>query len=163
MTLTEAVFAVSESHPDKRRFRFETVTRPRLNKKSRATGEPTNFVVEVRSRFAADLGASYEKEVNDAREAQGLARDFEAQKPRGKHYVNGTNWLMESDTEPGKYYAALSGFADRETTYYVDGVEATPERLADLRANYLPASRPSASPVEWRTYSLDSITSITPA
>lgn len=162
MTLPEIMFAVAESHPDCRRFRFETLTRPALTKKNRTTKEPTNFVVEIRSRFVASLGVNYEDEVNAVRESQGLARDFEARKPSGKHYVNGTNWLMEADKTPGKFYAALSRFEGRETTYLVDGVPATPEQVEDLKANYLP--KPGApSPVEWRTYSVESIVSAVPA
>ena len=162
MTLPEIMFAIAESNPDCRRFRFETLTRPALTKKNRTTKEPTNFVVEIKSRFTASLGVNYENEVNAVREAQGLARDFEAQKPSGKHYVNGTNWLMEADKTPGKFYAALSRFEGRETTYLIDGVPATPEQVQDLKANYLP--KPGApSPVEWRTYSIDSIVSAVPA
>ena len=162
MTLPEIMFAIAESNPDCRRFTFETLTRPALTKKNRTTKEPTNFVVEIRSRFTASLGVNYEKEVNDLRESQGQARDFEAQKPSGKHYVNGTNWLMEADKTPGKFYAALSRFEGRETTYLIDGVPATPEQVQDLKANYLP--KPGApSPVEWRTYSIDSIVSAVPA
>ena len=161
MTLPEIMFTIAASNPDCRRFRFETRTRPALTKKNRTTKEPTNFVVEIRSRFTASLGVNYEKEVNDLRESQGLARDFEAQKPSGKHYVNGTNWLMEADKTPGKFYAALSRFEGRETTYLIDGVPATPEQVQDLKANYLP--KPGApSPVEWRTYSIDSIVSAVP-
>ena len=162
MTLPEIMFAIAESNPDCRRFTFETLTRPALTKKNRTTKEPTNFVVEIRSRFVASLGVNYEKEVNDLREAEGQARDFEAQKPSGKHYVNGTNWLMEADKTPGKFYAALSKFEDRQTEYFIDGVLATPEQVEDLKANYLP--KPGApSPVEWRTYSIDSIVSAVPA
>lgn len=162
MTLPEIMFAIAESNPDCRRFRFETLTRPALTKKNRTTKEPTNFVVEIRSRFVASLGVNYEDEVNAVREAEGKARDFEAQKPSGKHYVNGTNWLMEADKTPGRFYAALSRFEGRETTYLVDGVEATPEQVEDLKANYLPKPG-KPSPVEWRTYSIDSIASAVPA
>ena len=162
MTLPEIMFTIAESNPDCRRFTFETLTRPALTKKNRTTKEPTNFVVEIRSRFTASLGVNYENEVNAVRESQGLARDFEAQKPSGKHYVNGTNWLMEADKTPGRFYAALSRFEGRETTYLIDGVPATPEQVEDLKANYLP--KPGVpSPVEWRTYSIDSIVSAVPA
>ena len=162
MTLPEIMFTIAESNPNCRRFMFETLTRPALTKKNRTTKEPTNFVVEIRSRFTASLGVNYEKEVNDLRESQGLARDFESQKPSGKHYVNGTNWLMEADKTPGKFYAALSRFEGRETTYLIDGVPATPEQVQDLKANYLPKPG-TPSPVEWRTYSIDSIVSAIPA
>ena len=162
MTMTEIVFAVSESNPDCRRFRFETSTRPKLLAKSRATKAPTDFTVEIRSSFTACLGVNYETEVNDVLESQGLTRDFESQKPSGKHYVNGTNWLMESDSAPGRFYAALCRFEDRTSEYLINGVPATPEQIEDLKANYLP--KPGAKKlVEWKTYSIESITSVTPA
>jgi hypothetical protein len=161
MNLTEILFAIAESNPNCKRFRFETVTHPVLTKKNRTTKEPTNFTVEVRSQFIASLGVNYENEVNNLREAQGLARDFEAQKPTGKHYVRGTNWLMEADNTPGKFYAALSRFEGRITTYFINGVPATPEQLEDLRINYLPKpGKPSL--VQWRTYSIEGIVSAVP-
>ena len=161
MNTPNLILKVNEATPTCKRFQFETLTRPKLTKKNRTTHEPTTFVVEVRSKFTACLGVDYEKEVNDVLESQGHARDFEAQKPAGKHYVNGTNWLMESDTTPGKFYVALSKFEGRETKYFVDGVEATPEQIADLKVNYLPKTG-APSLVEWRTYSVESITSVEP-
>lgn len=166
MNLTEIVFAIAESHPNCKRFKFATVTHPALTKKNRTTKEPTNFTVEVCSTFTASLGVNYEKEVNDRLEEAGKPRDFEAQKPSGKHYVNGTNWLMEADATPGKFYAALSRFENRTSTYYINGVEATPEQVADLKANYLPkySAKPSDKPVvEWKTYSIENIISAIPA
>lgn len=163
MNLTEIIFAVSESNPDCKRFKFTTVTHPALTKKNRTTKEPTNFTVEIRSSFIASLGVNYENEVNDKLEADGKARDFEAQKPTGKHYINGTNWLMEADNTPGKFYAALSRFEGRHTEYFIDGVLATPEQLANLKENYLPKSSGKPVLVEWRTYSIENITSAVPA
>ena len=63
---------------------------------------------------------------------------------------------------PGKFYVALSRFSDRQTAYFINGIEATAEQLADLKVNYLP--KPSNKPVlvEWKTYSADSIVEITP-
>lgn len=163
MNLTEIVFAIAESHPNCKRFTFKTVTHPTLTKKNRTTKEPTNFTVEVRSTFTASLGVNYENEVNNVLEANGKPRDFEAQKPSGKHYVKGTNWLMEADATPGKFYAALSRFADRKSTYYINGVEATSEQLADLKANYLPKSSGKPVLVEWKTYSIENIIEAVPA
>lgn len=162
MNIADMVLVVAEANPNCKQFRFKTVTHPALTKKNRTTKEPTNFTVEIRSTFTASLGVNYENEVNSVLEAAGKPRDFEAQKPSGKHYVNGTNWLMESDTVPGKFYVALSRFSDRQTAYFINGVEATPEQLADLKVNYLP--KPSNKPVlvEWKTYSADSIVEITP-
>ena len=162
MNIADMVLVVAEANPDCKQFRFKTVTHPALTKKNRTTKEPTNFTVEVRSTFTASLGVNYEDEVNSVLEAAGKPANFEAQKPSGKHYVNGTNWLMESDTVPGKFYVALSRFDNRQTAYFINGVEATPEQLLDLKANYLP--KPSSKPVlvEWKTYSADSIVEIAP-
>jgi len=163
MKLTDIVFAIAESNPDCKQFRFATVTYPKLTKKNRTTKEPTNFTVEVRSSFIASIGVNYAAEVNQVLESQGKPADFTAQKPSGKHYINGTNWLMESDTVPGKFYVALSRFSDRRSEYFINGVPATPEQLADLRANYLPKPSANAPVVEWKTYGIESIVSAIPA
>jgi len=161
MNMTEIVLQVLESNPNAKAFKFKTRTVPKLNKKSRADGTPTDFVVTVESEFKACLGVNYQDEVNQALVESGQQAGFQAQKPAGKHYVKGTNWLMEADKTPGKYYVALSRFSDRTTKYLVDGVEADAEKVADLKANYLPKSGP-APLVEWKTYSVDSIVSAEP-
>jgi hypothetical protein len=143
-----------------KQFKFITRTRPKLNKKNRTTKEPTTFSVEIKSEFTASLGVNYQNEVNMIRESQGLSCDFEAKKAPGKHYAYGTNWLMEADNTPGKFYIALSKFENRTTTYLIDGVPATPEQIEDLKINYLPKSSSKPSPIEWKTYSIDSIESV---
>lgn len=160
MNVSDIILTVTESTPDCKQFKFKTCTYPKLTKKNRTTKEPTNFTVEIHSEFTASLGVNYENEVNNILEAEGKPRDFEAQKPTGKHYVNGTNWLMESDNTPGKFYVALSRFANRTTKYMIDGVEATPEQIENLKTNYLPKSNGPKPIVEWKTYSIESITSI---
>lgn len=165
MTLTEITFAIAESNPDCKRFKFTTRTIPYTRKTGRVSKLPLTSVVEKRSEFIASLGVNYEKEVNDILESQGKPRDFEAQKASGKHYVNGTNWLMEADKTPGKFYVALSRFAERKSKYYIDGVEATPTQLEDLKTNYFSEYKKPAGDkpvVEWQTYSIDSIISAVP-
>lgn len=160
MNTPELILAVSEAKPDCKRFRFVCRTKPALTKKNRTTREPTTFEVEKTSTFTAALGVDYEKEVNDLLESEGHARDFEAKKPSGKHYVNGSNWLMESDKTPGKFYVAVSRVEDMRVVYAVDGVEATPEQVEDLKTNYLPKS--STGLVPWFTYSAESVVSVEP-
>lgn len=163
MNMTEIVLKVLESNPNAKSFRFKTRTTPKLTKKNRTTGEPTNFTVTIESEFTAALGVNYQDEVNRVLSETVCEHPaFVAQKPAGKHYVNGTNWLMEADNAPGKFYVALSRFSDRTTRYLVDGVEATPERVEDLFANYMPKKSPNAPVVEWRTYSVESIVSAEP-
>jgi len=160
MTITEIVLKVQKSNPDRETFAFKTLTKPALTKKSRATKKPTDFVVTVESTFKAKLGADYTEEMNAALAKEGRPADFVAQKPAGKHYVNGTNWLMESDTTPGKFYVALSRFSDRTTKYLIDGKEATPEQVTDLKVNYLPKAPEKPCLVPWRTYGLDSLVAV---
>ena len=158
MNMTDIILKVSTSNPNCKRFRFVVKTSPRLNKTNRTTKEPTNFSVEKQSEFIASIGVNYEDEVNNILESQGLARDYKAQKAPGKHYVNGTNYLMESDKTPGKFYIALSRFENSTTTYKIDGVVATPEQVENLKTNYLQKTTPNLVP--WRTYSIESIESI---
>jgi hypothetical protein len=163
MNLTDITLAIAESNPSPKQFKFTTRTYPKLNKKNRTTKEPTTFTVEKRSEFIASVGVNYEKEINDLLESQGKPRDFNAQKAAGKHYINGTNWLMESDNKPGVFYIALSRFANRSSKYYINGVEATPEQVADLKVNYLPKSKESTNDkpvIEWLTYLIDNIISV---
>jgi hypothetical protein len=163
MNLTDITLAIAESNPDAKRFKFTTRTYPKLNKKNRTTKEPTTFTVVKQSEFIASVGVNYEKEINDLLESQGKPRDFNAQKASGKHYINGTNWLMESDNKPGVFYIALSRFSDRKAIYYIDGVEATPEQVTDLKENYLPKSKESTNDkptIEWLTYLIDNIISV---
>ena len=173
MNLTDITLAIAESNPDSKQFKFTTRTYPKLNKKNRTTKEPTTFTVEKRSEFVASVGVDYEKvvgiiaggkkEINDLLESQGKPRDFNAQKASGKHYINGTNWLMESDNKPGVFYIALSRFTNRSSKYYINGVEATPEQVTNLKENYLPKPKESTNDkptVEWLTYLIDNIISV---
>jgi len=161
MNITETILKVQQSNPDCVQFKFKTRTSPKLTKKSRATGKPTDFSVVVESEFKACLGVDYEAEMNEALKKEGAENpDFKSKPASGKHYVNGTNWLMESDSTPGRFYVALSWFADRTTKYLIDGKEATPEQVADLKVNYLPKAPEKPCLVPWRTYGLDSLVSV---
>ena len=157
MTKTEIQNAITTTPA---RYAFEVRTAPALTKKNRTTKAPTTFTVEKRSTFTAVAGACYQDEVNKVRESQGLAKDFVAAPPSGKHYVDGSSWLMEADRTPGKFYAALSAFEDQHTEYYIDGVLATAEQVEDLKTNYLPKASPVTTPVTWRTYGIDGITKV---
>jgi hypothetical protein len=141
-------------------YGFETVTEPKLTKKNRTTKEPTNFVVTIHATFSAMLGISYENAVNNAKERNGEARDFEAQKPFGKHYVEGSKYLMQSDKDESKYYLALDKVGGVKKTYLINGREATPEEIEDLKVNYLP--KPSSHPygITWRTYGIEGIVKV---
>ena len=141
-------------------YGFETITSPKLLKKSRATGEPTNFTVQIHATFSAMIGISYENAVNNARERNGEARDFEAQKPFGKHYVEGSRYLMQADKDPNKYYLAIDKVGGMKKIFLIDGREASPEEIENLKANYLPKPSADKNGVSWRTYGIESILKI---
>lgn len=156
MTRAEIEAAITETPA---RYAFVVEKMPALTKKNRTTKEATTFTVVKKSTFTAIVGANYEAEVNKTLAESGKPADFKAQKPSGRHHVEGNNYLLESDRQPNTFYLALTKFEDQKTTYYIDGRLATPEEVQDLKTNYLPKSGPSTGPVEWRTYGLESITS----
>ena len=136
-----------------------------MTKKSRATAEPwTKGEVTIQASFSAKLGVCYENCVNNAKERLGEARDFEAQRPRGKHYVDGSKWLMTDDATGEKFYIALDKIGGADKKIFIGDREATEEEAADLKENYFPkVSANSAAAqygVTWRTYGVDSIVSI---
>jgi hypothetical protein len=141
-------------------YGFETITEPKLTKKNRTTKEPTNFVVTIHATFSAMLGINYENAVNNHRERNGLERDFVAQKPFGKHYVEGSKYLMQSDKDENKYYLALDKVGGVKKIYLINGREATPEEIEDLKANYLPKVSPHPYGINWRTYGIEGIVKV---
>lgn len=162
MTKNEVVNAVSAlARPAGAFYGFTTVTHPKMNKKSRATGEAwTKGEVTIQASFSAKLGVNYENCVNNAKERLGEARDFVAAKPFGKHYVEGSNYVMEADKTPGKFYVAVDAVGGADKTIFVGDRPATEEEIVDLKANFFP--KPSANPygVTWRTYGVESIKEI---
>lgn len=164
MTKNEVVAKVEAlARPMGAFYGFTTLTHPKMNKKSRANGEPwTKGDVTIQASFSAKLGVNYENCVNNAKERLGEARDFEATKPFGKHYVEGSKYVMEADKTPGKFYVALDAVGGAEKTIFVGDRPATEEEVVDLKANFFPT--PSASSnnygVTWRTYGVDSIVEI---
>lgn len=146
-------------------YGFETVTTPKMNKKSRATKEPwTKGVVTIHSKFSAKLGVSYENCINNAKIRAGETPDFETSKPKGKHYVDGSKWLMVSDTDETKHYVALDKVGGKDVTIMIGDRVATDEEVADLKANFFPAmSNNSVADkygVTWRTYGVESIKAV---
>ena len=160
MNTTQLNDIVAQATTPRARFLFETLTTPKLTAKNRTTKAPTTFTVQIRSRFRADLGVNYETEVNNVLAFEGKPQDFRAQAPKGKHYVSGSNWLMQADADPNKYYVALSSVSDKTTEYLIDGRTATPAEIEDLKVNYLPKQSDKPVLVPWRTYSVESIQSM---
>ena len=141
-------------------YGFETLTTPRLTKKNRTTKKPTDFTVQIHATFSAMLGVCYENAVNNAKERAGEERDFVAQKPFGKHYVGDSRWLMEADKQDGRFYVAMDKVGGVKRTYLINGREATPEEVEDLKANYLDKPSANAYGVTWRTYGVESILAV---
>ena len=164
MTKNEVVAKVAAlARPVGTFYGFETVTHPKMNKKSRANALPwTAGDVTIHASFSAKLGISYENAVNNAKERLGEARDFVAQKPTGKHHVDGSSWLLADDKTGEKFYVAVDKVGGRESTIYVGDRPATEEEIADLKANFFPtvSAKTSNYGVTWRTYGVDSIVDI---
>lgn len=161
MTKTELINAIEALNRRGGAFYgFETITSPKLNKKSRATGAPFHGVVTIHATFSAMVGVNYENAVNNAKERNGEDRNFEAQKPFGKHYVEGSKYLLQADKDPSKFYIAVDKVGGMKKTFFIDGREATEAEVEDLKANFLP--KPSAHPygITWRTYGVESIISV---
>ena len=146
-------------------YGFETVTTPKMNKKSRATKEPwSKGAVTIHSKFSAKLGVSYESCINNAKIKNGEKPDFETSKPKGKHYVAGSKWLMASDADENKHYVAIDKVGGRDVTIMVGDRVATKEEVEDLKANYFPTISNNGVAdkygVTWRTYGVESIKAI---
>ena len=163
MTKNEVINAVNAAaKPAGCFYGFQTITRPKMTKKSRATALPwTGGDVTIHASFSAKLGINYENAVNNAKERLGESRDFVAAKPVGKHHVDGSSWLLADDATGEKFYVAVDKVGGRESTIYVGDRPATEEEAADLRANFFPvAAKPSPYGITWRTYGVDSIVAI---
>ena len=141
-------------------YGIETMTTPKLTKKNRTTKEPTDFVVHIHAKFSCMLGISYENAVNNRREKMGEERNFEAQKPTGKHYIEGSNMILQADNNPEKFYLAVDKVGGVKRTYLINGREATAEEVEDLKENYLPKSTPHPYGITWRTYGIEGIIKI---
>lgn len=163
MTKNEVVAIVTAAaKPAGAFWGFETITRPHMNKKSRANALPwAGGEVTIHASFSGKLGVSYENVVNNAKARAGEARDFVAVKPSGKHHVEGSSWLLADDKTGERFYVAVDKVGGKESTIFVGDRPATAEEVADLRANFFSASaKPAAYGVTWRTYNVESIVAI---
>ena len=164
MTKNEVIEAVkAAAKPAGAFWGFETVTHPKMNKKSRVNAQPwSGGDVTIHASFSAKLGISYEKVINNAKQRNGEERDFVAQKPTGKHHVDGSSWLLADDKTGEKFYVAVDKVGGRDSTIFVGNRPATPEEIKDLKENFFPTVSAKTSPygVTWRTYGVDSIVAI---
>lgn len=161
MTKTELINVINGMNRNKGAFYgFETLTKPRIRKTMANTNEPITFEVTIHKTFSAMVGISYENAVNNAKERNGEERDFEAQKPKGKHYVEGSDYLLQADKDENKYYIALDRIGATKTTYLIDGREATPEEVENLKENVFYKTKPHPYGITWRTYGVESILSV---
>jgi hypothetical protein len=67
---------------------------------------------------------------------------------------------LQSDKDENKYYLAVDKVGGVKRTYLINGVEATPEQIEDLKENYLPKSKPHPYGITWRTYGIEGIMKI---
>lgn len=142
---------------------YVSITSPKLNKKSRITGEPFPFqnVVKV-TKSTARFGVNYSTAVeNKAEKITGERVTFEAEKPKGMHFVKLPNGefsriILESDKEPGKYYARLT-FSSNDKPYSVylaNGKEIEKSALVD----YMPPKRENF--IEVRSVTINNLATV---
>jgi len=139
---------------------FKTITAPKVNKSNRTTGEKKDWgVITVIKSFSAMVGVNYENAANNELERHGEARTFVAQKPVGKHYYEGSTYMMQNDNDEHKFYVSMDEIGGAKREYFRDGKPMTESEVEELR-EYMP--KPSASKIagRWRTPSVESIVSI---
>lgn len=161
MTKAELINAIEGMNRNKGAFYgFETLTKPRIRKTMADTKAPIDFVVTIHKTFSAMVGISYENAVNNAKERNGEERDFEAQKPNGKHYIEGSDYILQADKDESKFYIALDRIGATKTTYLINGRVATPEEVENLKKNVFYKTKPHPYGITWRTYGVESIISV---
>jgi len=139
---------------------FVTLTTPKVNKSNRTTKEKKDWgLVTIRKSFSAMVGVCYENAVNNQQERDGGERDFVAQKPYGKHYYDGSTYMLQNDNDEHKFYVSMDEIGGAKREYFRDGQPMTEAEVEELR-EYMP--KPSASKIagRWRTPSVESIVSI---
>lgn len=157
MNIAEVINAINA----KNGFRGITLkTSPKLNKFKKGSGRDKNGIpcpyanVTKVSSFSAMIGVDY-TEVMKRRGNE----DFVAQKPFGKHDTE-VNGLLQSDTDPSKYYLHLDCVGGHKSKWYIGNREATAEEVADICENYSTPSKPNASGVMIITPSIDNVMEI---
>lgn len=137
----------------------EFTTRADLLKRAKIkVANPFNNVEKV-TTSTARFGVNYSKAVeNKAEKITGERVTFEAEKPKGMHFVKLPNGkfskiILESDTEPGKFYARLTFSANDKpkSVYLADGKEIEKSALVD----YLPPTRENF--IEVRSVTINNI------
>lgn len=110
-----------------------TSTEPRMNK----TGNPYfGRVRKVSVITNVALGRDYQNAVNARLEREGLAADFKAEKPNGKHHFGEGGYLLQSDKDETKFYLRLTENKNttRKVVWLLDGREATDDEVAAIKA-----------------------------
>lgn len=157
-----------------------TVTRPKLNKSNRETGEtcPYPAGVECRKLRNVQLGCLYENSVNNQREREGNSDEFTSQGlwvskefPDGAGERDSTYTVRHRKT--GERYFAVKPASDAETGVVLPAKAETWIDLAtgkpidpETLKPYLP--KPSSQPktqetdkaIAWRTISVNSVVQI---
>lgn len=100
-------------------------------------------LVEKESKTTYDFGGSYEERVNEALVSDGSAGTFKAAGLTWGEFVQGSNnRVIEYN---GKFYVRCYINRDNtsEVSYFVDGVPATDQQVADIKA-FTPEKKESA-------------------
>lgn len=157
-----------------------TVTRPKLNKTHRETGEKCPYVagVERRALRNVQLGCLYENSVNNQREREGNENEFSSQGlwvskefPNGAGERDSTYTVKHKRT--GERYFAVKPASDKDTGItlppnadtWIDLATGKPIDPATLKP-YLPpvseqpATQETNKAIPWRTISVNSVVQI---
>jgi len=118
----------------------ETV--PTMNKKGNPFYDETKkeFIVMKRTEAVIMLGNEYasavQNRINKTVEESQIENLFTAEKPSGRHFVEGyENLILESDKDANTHYLrTYYNLANNhpKTTYLIDGKEADPDQLVEL-------------------------------
>lgn len=127
---------------------METITEPKMNKKSRVDGTPTaeffNGTVVCEGRRFVSIGNTYETAVNNRRDKEGGEKDFEAMELPWGEWYNGSRIILQ---HKGSFYLRASylnaNSPKTEKVYKVNGKVLTEDQAARLH-EFLPPKKGSS-------------------
>ena len=164
MTVTELINTIKSLNRNRgAMYGFETLTEVALNKCAYGNrrGEKRDFTLFVHRKFSAMVGINYENAVNNFRERNGLERDFVAQKPFGKHHIEGEEgaYILQADKNPEQYYLAVDRIGGQKARYFINGEEVAGEKLREIFEKFGKPKK-ADEPVTWRTYKVEGVLKI---
>lgn len=102
-------------------------------------------VVKIQS-IVANLGAEYEKAVNNRRAKEGEEKDFISGALTGRHHVEGFKNLLQSDTNAEQYYLQFTAYRSDvvKKSVYLDTITGKEISFDEIKP-FLPKKSPNKS------------------